>query len=377
MRVLGPAGWAAAAGAAAGALTALYAWQFDRQAFRVQHRHAAFDAHVTAVTDDRVRIRRRGPLEPPIIGLEYPGGHAVLDLREGDWYRVSRVWGRRPVRGMPCRFDSFVFPGDPAVAHGISFQEVRYPSELGACPAWLVPGRDAEAPWLIAIHGKGASPREVLRILPVIHRAGWTVLAIGYRNDIDAPRSPDGRYGFGLTEWRDVEAAVRFAVERGAHEVALFGYSMGGAIAASFLRRSELAARVAAVGFDAPMLDLRATVQHRAQHQPLPAAVHRLLLPVAGRALRVPWEAVRYLDDVDGWPGPVFLAHGTADPLVPVATSDEAAARLGGRGRYVRVEGAGHVRSWNAEPGRYERELEAWLVDAREAAGGLMSPRDS
>ncbi len=366
---------AAAAGAALASGAAYYAWQLDHQAFRVSHRHAALDAHVAAVAGDRVRIRRRAPLEPPIIGLEYPGGHAMLDSRDGDWYRVARVWGRRPVRGMPCRFDSFVYPGDPELAHGIAFEDVRYPTELGPCPAWLIPGGDPEAPWVIAIHGKGASPREVLRMLPVIHRAGASVLAIGYRNDIDAPASPDRRHAFGASEWRDLEAAVRFARGRGARNVVLFGFSMGGAIAASFLRNSAHSTTVAAVGLDAPMLDLRAAVEHRARHHPLPMAVHRAMLPVAAWMLRVDWQRYRYLDDAERWPGPIFLAHGSADPLVPVATSDAAAERLGPRVRYVRVDGAGHVRSWNADRERYERELEAWLTEAAEAARRLLRVR--
>lgn len=356
---------ASATGLAAALLAVgVYAGQLDRQAFRVNHRHARLDGHVVATGRDRVAVRRRAGLEPPLIGLEYPGGHALLDAVDGPWYRIARVWGRRPVRGMPCRFDSFVYPGDPELAHGLPFEEVRYATELGPCPAWVVPGGNGDL-WAVAVHGKGASPREVLRMLPAFHRAGVTVFAIAYRNDVDAPPSSDRRYTFGRQEWRDLEAAVRFAVERGARRIALFGFSMGGAVCASFLRSSPLREHVVGLGLDAPMLDLRAAVRHRARHHPLPTPVHEALLPAAGLLLRIPWRELRYVDETGQWPGPVFLAHGTADPLVPVATSDEAAARLGDRVRYVRVEGAGHVRSWNADPERYEATLTAWLEELR------------
>lgn len=356
-----------AVGLTLGAAGAVYTWQFDVQAFRVVRRRAKLEHHVVEADEGRVCIAGRGPLEAPIIGLEYPGGHAVLEARDGAWYRYSRTWGRRPAAGMPCRFDSFVYPEDPQVAHELPFQVRAFDGELGPCPAWVVPGNDNAAPWLIAIHGKGASPREALRILPTVNRAGVTLVAIGYRNDLGAPPSPDGRYRYGVTEWRDLEAAVRFVRSQGARGVALFGYSMGGAIVANFLRRSPLAKHVVGVGFDAPMLDLRASVEHRARHHPLPPLAHRALIPVAAFLLGVDWRAYRYVDHVEQWPGPVFLAHGTADPMVPVATSDAVAARLGRRVRYVRTEGARHVRSWNANPVRYERELEKWLAAVREA----------
>jgi pimeloyl-ACP methyl ester carboxylesterase len=63
---------------------------------------------------------------------------------------------------------------------------------------------------------------------------------------------------------------VRYAQEHGADSVLLYGASMGGAIVASFLERSDLAGSVRGIVLDAPMLDLAATVEHGAAHSDLP-----------------------------------------------------------------------------------------------------------
>jgi len=68
---------------------------------------------------------------------------------------------------------------------------------------------------------------------------------ISYRNDAGAPQDPSGMLRYGLTEWQDLAATVRYAIGHGARQLLLVGYSMGGAIVASFLERSPLGARVA------------------------------------------------------------------------------------------------------------------------------------
>ncbi len=342
-----------------------YAALFAREAFAARPKPPRLDLRIGEVTGNRILLRRaaRGAiLEPPVVGLEYPGGYALLAERAPDGaYVVARRWGQAPRRGLPARFDSFAFPGEPRTAHGLDYREVAYRTPLGEAPAWLIPGRGREW-WAIAVHGKGAHRREVLRMLPLLHELGLTVLAISYRNDDDAPPSRARAYRYGLEEWEDLAAAWRHASDQGARAIVLVGFSMGGAICAAFLRYvPEAAERLAALVLDAPMLHFRRTVEHRAAQHPLPAAIHRALLPVAGKLLRVPWDALDYLQDAPSWQRPVWVAHGTADALVPVATSDELARLRPDLVTYHRVEGAGHVRSWNANPAEYERSLRLFL----------------
>ncbi len=77
-------------------------------------------------------------------------------------------------------------------------------------------------------------------------------LLISYRNDGLAPAAPDGRYGLGSTEWRDVEAAIGYALDQGAQEIVLFGWSMGGAISLQTADLSKHRHLIRALVLDAP-----------------------------------------------------------------------------------------------------------------------------
>ena len=83
-------------------------------------------------------------------------------------------------------------------------------------------------------------------MVPLLEQ-GWTCLVPTYRNDDGVPEGADGRYALGLSEWRDVEAAVMEAVARGATEILLGGWSMGGAIALQLLDRSPVSRLVSRV----------------------------------------------------------------------------------------------------------------------------------
>lgn len=71
--------------------------------------------------------------------------------------------------------------------------------------------------------------------------------------------------------------------------------------------------------------------------------------------------ALDALDEADELEVPILLFHGTADVDVPVGTSDALAAARPELVTYVRLPGVGHVRSWNANPEGYERELRSFV----------------
>jgi uncharacterized protein len=193
-------------------------------------------------------------------------------------------------------------------------------------------------------------------------------LAISYRNDADAPQDASGRYGYGASEWPDLEGAVRYALDHGANDVVLMGSSMGGAVTAAFLEHSSLASRVRRVVLDAPMLDFGATVSYAAAHRTLPVigtipeSLTWTAKQIASLRYGVDWGAIDYLDDTSWLKVPTLVFHGADDGRVPVQTSRDFASAHPDVVRLVVVEKADHVESWNWGPAAYDSELRDFLT---------------
>ncbi|MEP7215008.1 MAG: alpha/beta fold hydrolase [Anaerolineaceae bacterium] len=346
------------------------AHQFRKGALDLRTGPDPLDLEVTAVSDGRITLRRTRATRsgdwsmPGTFGLAGEHGYHrvgdVIELRAGEAVR-EHLGGRGVfVPGDMARVDSFAFEGDPEVAHGLGFETVGVESPLGAMPAWFVPG-SAET-WVLLVHGKGANRREALRVLPTLVEMGLPCLLVTYRNDEEAPNSEDARYAYGRHEWEDLEAATRYALDRGAMEIVLMGFSMGGAIALSFLEKSPLSRSVVGVILDAPMLDLRQTVAHGATKAGVPLRILPYTNRVASRRYGVDWEEVDYLKRAGSLTPPILLFHGDADGMVPVNTSDRLAEALPKLVTYIRIPGAGHVHGWNVDRERYTAAVRTFLT---------------
>lgn len=78
------------------------------------------------------------------------------------------------------------------------------------------------------MHGQNSTRTSLLRVVSIVHQMGFPALSVTYRNDLGVARDRSGYLQYGETEWRDLEAAVRWALAHGARHVVLAGLSMGG-----------------------------------------------------------------------------------------------------------------------------------------------------
>ncbi len=303
------------------------------------------------------------------VGLRSAEAYVQLDeplaaCPEGE--TVTRPY--RSVIGTPSEgptqvaADLYFWPGDPATA-GLRFEEVAVPGPFGDLPSWYLAGDDPT--WVVAVHGRGASRGEALRLASILVDLGHPMLIPSIRGDGTAP-APDGGIGrFGTEEWEDVEAAVAWAREQGAGAVVLAGFSQGGSAVAFFLERSAHAAGIAGAILDAPLLDLPATLELQAQARDLPAVLIPPILFGTGIVTRL--RAGLVIGEVDHVTAaeelrvPILLFHGDADDSVPIGPSDTLAAALPDSVTYVRVEDAGHVQSWNRDPAAYAEAVSTFL----------------
>jgi pimeloyl-ACP methyl ester carboxylesterase len=270
-----------------------------------------------------------------------------------DWAGAKR---RKPADPLTIGYH-----GDPGQAFGWRFDTIRYPTELGEAEAWVVPGEPGQRLWGIWVHGIGGIRENGYRMVKTLHEAGLPVLLITYRNDAGAPRSADGLYSFGLGEWRDLEAAVDYAVSQGADRVVIAAESMGAAITGQYLRRGSNVERVAGLALDAPALDFPAVIQAGGRRYRVPLSDY-----VAAAGLWV-WRLVRTdlrralsLDAVVEFPGPVFVAHGTRDPLVPFSITERLAEKRPDT-RLWKTDADRHPMSFEADREGYARALREWL----------------
>lgn len=300
-------------------------------------------------------------------GLARLGEQRELDSDAGTVsYEVTDVRGQL-TPGLEAAWYAWYFDGTPADV-GLAYEDVVVPSPAGDLPSWYLPG-DGGDTWVVAVHGRDGDREEALRALPTLAEAGLPTLVIRYRNDDGVPTS-DGLLRLGDAEWQEVEAAMTWARERGAQRFVLVGWSMGGAVVMQVLDRAAEADRVIGVVLDGPVLDWRATLALQAADRGLPA----VLASAAGLATELrlgldldDFDWVARADEVDV---PVLIFHGPDDGYVAWEPSRDLAAARPDVVTFEQVDGAGHTRSWNADPDRYEQALLAFLAAVEPARAG-------
>lgn len=322
------------------------------------------------------------------LWLDHGAGHARLGdvvepAHEDDTPQVAgrrQATVTREVLGVdagdlvpgPARWDKYFYCGTPASALGIEHEDVLVTSDVGDLPAWRVPPDPStdRDDWAILVHGRSARREETLRAVPVLHRLGFTCLIPMYRNDIGAPPSTDGRYSLGLSEWRDIDAAMRYALAHGAQRLVLLGWSMGGAIVLQALNRSDVAHKVQRVVLDAPVIDWGSVLAHQADLHFIPRPIDHLARSLLRSKLSrhllriaepVDVAATNWVDRADEVSHRMFIIHSATDETVPFGPSQDLARRRPGLVQTFVWPQARHCQEWNTNPGLWEDLVASFL----------------
>jgi len=273
--------------------------------------------------------------------------------------------------GSDAAFSGWYYRG-PGELH-LPYTDEFVHAALGSCPAWLFPaGEDGETTdtWVIQIHGRGTTRSECLRAVPVFHALGITSLVVSYRNDGEAPRTRTGSYALGATEWRDVDAAITWALRRGAKRVVLMGWSMGGAIALQVALGSAHRERIVGLILDSPVVDWRTVLNFQGHEMGLPGPVTGLAI----ETLRADWTAPATRAD-GGIPfdrldivaragelrHPVLILHSDDDGFVPSTASHGLAQARPDLVELQVFTTARHTKLWNYDQQRWTDAIGDWL----------------
>lgn len=260
-------------------------------------------------------------------------------------------------------------PGTAEVPDGdYQLSEASYRSPLGEMDAWYLPSPGTT--WIIHVHGLNATPGEPELLFQTLQESGYPQLSIAYRNDANQPVDPSGLYQYGVTEWEDLAGAVTFARDNGAREIVFAGYSTGASHVLSYVFRHNFD-DIAGVIVDSANVDLGSTIDFRGSREKLPLIPMNVPPTMAWVAkfftslrIDVNWKSLDYIDKAErSLRVPVLAFHGTEDESIPIAQSmalEEAQPELVD---LVRMEGAGHVESFESDFNGYMASVLAFLQD--------------
>lgn len=211
---------------------------------------------------------------------------------------------------------------------------------------------------------------ECLRAVPVLHAAGLPNLVVSYRNDGEAPRSRAGAYALGAAEWRDVDAAISYALRHGADDVILMGWSMGGAVSLQATVNSANRERIVGLILESPVVDWRTVLRFQARETgvrgPLPdLAMGALEVPLTARLSgaddAISFDRLDMVARAEELDLPILILHSDDDGFVP---ADASHALQHARPDLVTMPPftvARHTKLWNYDQTGWTAAITDWL----------------
>lgn len=298
-------------------------------------------------------------------------GHAVVGtIITRSAHSVTRTierWRGRPLQaGDEVRWAGNVFavPGDL----GLAFEEVLIDAPSGLRPAWYFPA-PSKTTWAIHVHGIHTTRISAVRSVPATHMLGMPSLVVTYGGDPEGPGPHVA--GFGQHEWRDVDAAVTYALNHGAECVLLVGWSMGATISLLLASFSNNRKSIAGLVLVSPALDWHAIIGAGLTRSSLPKWLRHLIFgllstpgvssivglsrPLNRRLLR---PGIALVDEGI----PIAIIHSPGDTDSPIAASQDLAFKFPRRVTLDCFPAVPHQMEWNADAERFSSAVEALFV---------------
>jgi len=226
---------------------------------------------------------------------------------------------------------------------GMTYEELDLPTDDGGrVHGWYITPEGEPKAYLLFSHGNAGNISGRLFIADELVRRGHAVLMYDYRGYGKSPGRPDEA---GL--YSDAEAGLTALVQRagGPDRVVLYGRSLGGAVSWEMAdRHPELAGIITDCSFTS-----------------VPDMAGRLIpLPFIGAVVRTKMDNRAKVARVEL---PKLLLHGTADELIPFSMGEELRDNARPPVRFVRLEGAGHNNTPDADPAVYFGAIDAFVAE--------------
>jgi uncharacterized protein len=221
---------------------------------------------------------------------------------------------------------------------GVSYQPVSMRAADGTeLFAWFLPARGEARATVLFLHGNAENISTHFANVAWMPAEGFNVLALDYR-------------GYGASEGEpslagaqlDIDAALRALLERpevDARRIAVFGQSLGGALAIYYVAHSAYRGHICALVADSAFADYRLIAKEKLAAFPL-TWPFQWFSSIAVDDDYSPERAVAGVSPI-----PLVLIHGAADEIVPAHHSQ----RLYDRAREPKelwdVPGAGHIQA--------------------------------
>ena len=252
-------------------------------------------------------------------------------------------------------------PADSPAIHGLPFEDVHFPSKYKATlRGWWIPSDSARGT-IIICHGQNGSMDADLPLAKILHGANYNVLMFNFR----AHGTSEGKHvTFGVFEKEDLLGAIDFLrAEKGVERVAVFGLSMGAAVA---MIAAALTNKIAVLILDGAFTKFLDAVQYGIRARGIPPPVDAILaqMTVLGASIQTntrmyqvsPHLWAKHIDGV-----PTLFIHGEKDQFAPLSAMNLMASDLDAPNEiWVALE-CKHREAFKKHPDMYQKQVLGWL----------------